>query len=244
MNLIIAYTEGVDENRLIGLQILLRSISVQTTESVVTLVEDLQGKERSSLRVPKNIEHITIQDPQHRKFNKAWVMNVGARCSKEEGLIFIDAEMSFGSYFVELIAENAKKWDFFNCWSSYICMPGRDNPNKRVHVFPKTVSCLIGAFYSTKKFFFERLGGYNENYFGYGGEDNDIFWRAQHILGSIPFMTYEITHNYHHWHPKDGPNPLNEQREEMMNITKNDPASMIKKLVSSKIGDIRCPTLV
>jgi glycosyltransferase involved in cell wall biosynthesis len=246
LSLIIAYTYSEDENRLEGLKALMESIESQTYKNFETIVvEDTQGRGMTCFPFKDKVNRIiAITDPEFRKFNKSWVMNVGAREANTDNLVFIDAEISFGSGFLKEIIEMANYNEFFNCWSEYICKAGRDNPKDRIHYFPVTISAMIGAFYSTKDFFFNILGGYNENYFGYGGEDNDIYYRANYLLEEIPKMEYTLIHNYHHWHPKNGANPLSTDREKILKITLDNPNEVIHKLIKANIGDRKCPHII
>ena len=263
LSLIIAYTYSVDIFRLIGLIKLMSSIKNQLYRDFETiLVEDTQGTGISKFPFKKDVNLvIPITDPENRKFNKSWVMNVGAKNARYNGMVFIDAEISFGNDYLNKIIEGTQKYEFFNGWSEYVCMSGRDNPKERRHYWPKTIRAMIGSFYSTKDFYFHKLGGYNENYFGYGAEDNDICYRAKYVLekdeikknnfdffyeeySPIPMINYTIYHNYHHWHPSTGPDPLNPDREKILNVTIKRPQEVINKLVTTNIGNFKHPTLI
>lgn len=258
VSLIIAYTYSKDEHRLNGLKALMNSIKSQTYRNFETLVvEDRQGHNISRFPFRSEVDRvITISDPKNRKFNKAWLMNVGAREATTDNLFFIDAELSFGPDYLEKAVELIKRTPFFNGWSEYVCMPGRDNPKERRHYFEKdrrTIHAMIGIFFSKKDFFFNKLGGYNENYFGYGGEDNDICYRARFIFDkasaekcvtSIPSLPYTVYHNYHHWHPVDGANPLCPNRDEILEVTYAKPEEIINRLIKTNIGNGACPTLI
>jgi predicted glycosyltransferase involved in capsule biosynthesis len=252
LSLIIPYTYSEDKNREEGLKSLMKSIASQTYKDFeIILVEDLQGRDSiyATFLPATDFEYnadkyILLQDPEHRKFNKAWLMNVGAKQATTDNLLFMDAEISFSQDFLQKVVDFAKDRQFFNCWSKYICMAGRDNPHERKHILNKTVHAMIGVFYSKKDFFFNKLGGYNENYFGYGAEDNDIFIRAKYLLKEISCLEYNIYHHYHHWHPKEGANPLNLDREIILQKTIDNPQEIINKLTTSNIGNIQCPTLI
>lgn len=247
LSLIIAYTDSIDENRLYGLTKLMQSIELQTFRDFETIVvEDTQGRGMSAFPFKDKVSRIIpISDPEYRKFNKSWVMNVGARNAKTDNLIFIDAEISFDNPFLlEEYLHLTEVYKFFNGWSKYICLEGRDNPTQRIHSFGKTVHAMIGIFYSNKDFYFNKLGGYNENYFGYGGEDNDVFYRVEYLLKKIPVSHQTVYHNYHHWHPLKGANPLNPEREVILNKTIANPQDIINKLINTQIGNKKCPTLI
>jgi len=246
LSLIIAYTASKDEFRYKALAKLMECIENQTFKDFeIILVEDTQGRGMSQFPFKKKVDKvIVLSDPEMRKFNKAWVMNVGARYANSEHLIFQDADCQWGNDFIEKIWEKIQTGiPLFTCWSIYHCLPGRDNPNLRI--CPIThVNALLGAFYCNSNFFFNELGGYNENYFGYGAEDNDIWKRAKFLLTEIPYMEYTIEHNYHHWHPVDGANPLNKLRTKILDNTRTYPKQVIDKLLKIKVGDSREPKCI
>jgi len=265
LSLIIAYTHNdKDENRLIGLTALMDSIGSQTYRNFETIVvEDLQGKESGLFPFKNKVDKvITITDPEKRKFNKSWVMNVGARYASTDNLILIDAEIKFGKDFLQKVVDFMPGKPVFNCWSEYVCMPGRDNPNERRHYFPRTIRAMIGAWFCNKHFYFKTLGGYTENYFGYGAEDNAVFHRIKYLHEpnddirnradfwklsecNIPIMPYTIYHIYHHWHPADGPDPiLPNDNHATLAYEHAHPWEVIQKLRVADIGNPKHPTLI
>ena len=97
---------------------------------------------------------------------------------------------------------------------------------------------------------FNVFGGYNEDYFGYGREDSDIWYRANHLLNcKIPYLGYPLVHYYHHWHPDNGPNPLNREDKHanvLLDITMRKPEEVIRRLllVKNMLGNKESPTLI
>ena len=176
-------------------------------------------------------------------------MNVGAREAKYDHLIFHDADVLFGKNFLQEVANMTQEYKIFSCWSTFRCMPGRDNPYMRIHV-PSTIRCLIGAWYCEKDYFFNILGGYNEDYFGYGREDSDIWHRAHYLTkatGGIPVMDYPLVHYYHNWHPDNGANPLDRQDKRANAILEKvmaNPDEVRQMLLKVKIGNKKHPTII
>ena len=246
LSLVIAYTYSPDEHRLEGVDALMKSIESQKHRDFETiLVEDVQGSISKFPFINKVDKVIAITDPQKRKFNKAWVMNVGAKAASTDNLLFIDAEVSFGADFLECVSKFAEQHKFFNGWSKYVCMAGRDNPHERHHFFPKTITAMMGVFFSERNFFFNTIGGYNENFFGYGGEDTELYLRVDHVFNRrIPIMPYTIFHHYHHWHPKDSHDPLNPDRDNIVHASSNNFPATITKLSKAVLGNRLCPTLI
>ncbi|KKL18245.1 hypothetical protein LCGC14_2477470, partial [marine sediment metagenome] len=134
------------------------------------------------------------------------------------------------------------------CWSQYRLLPGRDNPYLRIHT-PRTISCLVACWYCNKDYFWDIFGGYNEDYYGYGREDSDIWHRAKALLGEIPNLDYCLVHPYHHWHPDNGANPLDRDNKRGNAILKKcmeKPEEIRQMLLAKKdeLGNIEHPTFI
>ena len=91
------------------------------------------------------------------------------------------------------------------------------------------------------------LGGMNENYFGYGREDSDLWIRADYInqYSGIPEIKYPLTHQYHHWVVTDTKDAPDYRKNcEIWKATKRDPQKIIDKLKQADLGNIEHPTLI
>jgi len=172
----------------------------------VTQENKLIQEEKTTNLITKDLQDFTyIQVINDKPFNKSWCMNVGARNAKYNHLLFTDADSLFGNdYFLTIrqsirnIPESNNKIMF--CWNYIICLIGKDNPVSR-HIRPDTTFAMGGIWYCDKRFYFDKLGGMNENYFGYGGEDNDAYERACFAtqLLSVTRIAYPLAHQYHDW---------------------------------------------
>jgi hypothetical protein len=130
-------------------------------------------------------------------------MNVGARAAKFGRLVFLDVDMMFGNNYFSTILQYVQSNEpkFLLCWTYLTFMPGKDEPIPRQ--VDRNILTAGGAFYMPRDFFWE-VGGMNENYFGYGGEDNDLWVRANRHLGvaqhdNISILPYALVHGYHDW---------------------------------------------
>ena len=134
------------------------------------------------------------------------------------------------------------------CWDSIFLMPGKDNPILRILRLEHLLT-VGGIFYTEKNFFFNTVGGFSEDYFGYGSEDNDLYTRVNMILDkNMPKMPYSIVHCYHHWHPIDGPDPYNEDsishKYRKMVKYKNYWKLITNALIKANTGNEKSPTAV
>ncbi|KKN19672.1 hypothetical protein LCGC14_0943400 [marine sediment metagenome] len=250
LSLIIAYSYSEDKNRQKALELLIHNINKQkfTNFEVIAIEQAVLNLDNKNSFPYKHLvdKYILLKDPKQRPFNKSWVMNVGARYASTDNLLFIDADILFESDFLQKINNNIPYFKLFKCWSQYECMSGRDNPYTRIHT-QDTISCLIGVWYCEKKYYFNVLGGYNENYFGYGREDNDIWQRARYLLNQIPCINYSLSHYYHHWHEANGANPYNvndKEGDRVLKITNSNPQKVINILTTTNIGQLESPTLI
>lgn len=185
-----------------------------------------------------------IQLINDNKFNKSWCMNIGARAAKYPHLLFMDADSLFGKDFFitikhQLRATPTPSNKIMFCWNYIICLIGKDNPVGR-HIRPDMTCAMGGIWYCEKDFYFNKLGGMNENYFGYGGEDNDVYERACFVLNktSISYMPYPLAHQYHDWVKPD------ENCTKYLDITKSRTSTVIERLKEVNHGNKTAPTLI
>ena len=75
----------------------------------------------------------------------------------------------------------------------------------------------------------------NENYYGYGGEDNDLWFRANRRLGesakhNVTAMPYVLAHSYHDW------SQPSEERFAILNRTLQNPGDVESRLARRSLG--------
>ena len=249
LSCILAYAKSPDPQRDEALLALMHCFNNQTysySNWELIVVEHVRKEENKGQFPYKDLVDKYIRIVDDRPMNKSWIMNVGAREANYDHLIFHDADVLFGKNYLQEVANFIPEHKLFSGWSTFICMPGRDNPYMRIHV-PKTIRCLIGAWGCEKDYYFHVFGGYNEDYFGYGREDSDIWHRATALLGKIPVMDYSLVHYYHNWHPDNGANPLireDKRANAILERVMANPDEIRKMLLQVKIGNKEHPTLL
>ena len=158
----------------------------------------------------------------------------------------LDADVAFGKYYLDQVWKFKKLlWrKFFHGYNWIVLLPGRDNPTTRIskHI---SICSSGGSWFVDRKFFFETLGGMNENYFGYGREDSDLWQRANFILkGKIPELNYPIVHQYHNWEVVNQDNPIYQKNNSLWHYTKSHREEIIEKLKKVELGNAEKPTLI
>lgn len=257
-SIIIPWQSG-DPTREESLKNLLKCLKVQDGTFTVRLPISFelviveQVTSQTSYQANKKIKEILPQEFAGAKyiqlihdnpsFNKSWCMNVGIKSAYHDHILFMDADSLFGKDYLSVIVDHIQNTnDALNkvmiCWNTLICLPGRDNPAIR-YVRPEITCALGGIWYTYRPYFISVLGGMNENYASYGGEDNDIYERAvlaqKHPLTIIP---YTLAHQYHHWQKQA------KNADHLFNISRQNCLAITERLKSTTIGNPEHPTLI
>ena len=188
ISIILPYAFSPDPLRQLALRRVINCLGRQTFSNYeLIVVEDTCGRGMGVFPFAYAADkYIVVDDPKHKKFNKSWLMNIGARAATTEHLIFHDADIIYGKTYLQVVVESIKKNKVMRCWSQFWTMRGKDNPVRRNHC-ETSLHCLAGVWYCNRITFFENILGYCEDYFGYGREDSDIWFRTKHLMGgTIP----------------------------------------------------------
>jgi len=228
ISVIIPFTKG-EENRQKGLVTLLDCIKRQTYKDYELILAEMT-RDGSLVYLPEKIEK-RIALRYDGIFNKSWVINHAVKKATHEHVLVIDADTLFEDDYFQCVVDYYEKYKngFFVAYTTVHFHQGRDEPTPR-SLQATYIRAAAHAFFFTKKFFWS-IGGMNEKYFGYGAEDQDLWYRAQYVEKILVDMPYDIWHTYHDWHPKDSSFPLNPKRVPLLDETKRDPRSEIDRLV-------------
>ncbi len=169
-----------------------------------------------------------------KPFNKSWIVNQAVKEASHNYVAILDADNLFGTNFTRLVAEFTKSYKVFQCANRSYLQPGPDNPLERVINFNEK-RALMGCWCISKDVFW-KVGGMNENYFGYGAEDNDMWIRANE-LDKIQEMQYNLTHSYHPW--SQAPN----ERRLTLEVTTQYPKEVTQLLREASLG-MEQPTVI
>lgn len=190
-----------------------------------------------------NYQYIQCVRKEGLPFNKSWLMNVGARNARYDTIVFMDADSLFGAdYFRQIksffLARDVKK-KLAVLWNYLILLPGPSNYPSR-HVRPDMIRTLGGIWGTSKAWFFGEFGGMNENFEGYGGEDNEGYERGCKVL-NIPhllFLTYPLAHQYHDW-AEPAKHAVN-----FFELGRDNWQAITNKLIAAKLGNPEGPTFI
>ena len=268
LSIIVPWRSG-DANRELSFKNMMNCLSVQQTPASkekitmeVIVVEQPRGNlitadvaHRDTLElIPSQIKNKEYPFNNFRyiqvihgnsSFNKSWCMNVGARLAQYNHLVMMDADSIMGHDWVRTLKPFIKslpypKNQMVFLWNYLAKLNGKDEPIPR-WVRPDVTRAMGGVWYANKQFYFDKFGGMNESYWGYGGEDNDAFERAVWALqqagspDSYPQMiNYTLCHQYHDNMPQSSTVPL-------WLKSRANPRVVIERLKGQPIGDLNAP---
>ena len=192
--------------RLPQLRTVLKSIAASSTVSTeVVLVE--QGPRSVVGNLPPGVRHIHLAHPDDNVgWYKSWAYNVGAGAARGSILVFHDADICTPSGY---LAEAARRLDdptlqtlalqrfLFHLdepASADFASCGQAARSGRVEMVRQNWK---GGTIVIRRSAFESIGGFDEGFANWGGEDFEFFDRAT----SIPSVTYGYVPFVHLWHP-------------------------------------------
>ena len=189
----------------------------------------------------------------HPIFNRSWLFNIGANESQGNILAFLDADVVFGDDYLHRIVSDLRS-PYMLGWNRSVWLNERGTamyvaakeysenwPESQVTELKRPVFRGGSAGLShifTRKFFFDGLGGYNENFNQWGAEDNDMMTRAIVAAGKQYIMDYTLIHLYHEDRVRGAYNTR------MWYFTNSNPELVTRKIKESRIGHSDGPALI
>ncbi|HED13199.1 MAG TPA: glycosyltransferase [Gammaproteobacteria bacterium] len=204
-----------DEYRLANLETVISHISAEFPDWEIVVVE--QDKKCTLARHPlaKKINYIDACNPG--LFNKSWGMNVAFRHSSGDILVVSDADMIVSADDLQRAVRTCEKeLDAVRPYGRLIDMTASETEDylqggKLPDVPEKTrgydrghaseALCMAGGIYILTREFFVRVGGMDERFYGWGGEDDAMSIKLQSMSPKVAIA--RMAKAWHLWHPGD-----------------------------------------
>lgn len=163
-----------------------RSIAAQRDVGVECVVIEQSASREIESQLPPWVRyaHTPVPDAGY-DYNRAWTLNAGARLARGRVLVLHDNDMLVPeSYAAEALRRVDEGWDFADLKRFTFYWP--EEKTRRVfdgaplEPSPATViQNLQGASIVASKEAYFAIGGFDESFVGWGGEDNEFWERAQ-----------------------------------------------------------------
>lgn len=249
---VIVPISGADKSRIENFAEFVKCIAAQSVSDFeFIVVEQVSPDSEASRyggileRYGRNHKHFVVEGVL---FNKSWLVNIGAKRSQGQTLVFMDADVLFGhDYFAGLL--ESLPFRYLLGWSQaiFLSAAGRRDflekgyqkerclVDRTVIPEPGSSSCMGLSNVFDRDFFFHEVVGYNETFTQWGGEDCDIMKRALAADGEWHQFDYTVYHLFHGGRIRGGKNT------EMWNWTDRHPNEVTTAIRKAGTGSLEGP---
>jgi hypothetical protein len=179
----------------------LRSIAGQKGAAIECIVVEQSNEREIEGKLPPWVRYIHTPLPQPDfDYARSWTLNVGARAASGEVLILHDNDILVPArYAAEVLRRAREGWDFLDLkrFTFYLqedeTKRAFDTSELRLDVSSTIVQNLQGASVAARRDAYVAIGGFDESFVGWGGEDVEFWERAELDgrvwgWGSLPFL--------------------------------------------------------
>ena len=193
--------------RLPHLLLTLQSVAAQRDASVECVVVEQSESPEIEEKLPGWVKYIHTPPPYaDMPYCRSWAFNVGARKAKGKILVLHDNDLLAPQDYSSELADRCNEgYEVINL-KRFIFYAGESLSKRLFHAReslmdepPETImqNALGGGSLAVTRDAYFALGGFDESFVGWGGEDNEFWERAQTLsvwpFGYLPFV--------HLWHP-------------------------------------------
>ena len=184
--------------RLPHLLMTLRSLAGQLDAAIECVVVEQSATREIESRLPSWVRY--IHTPSTDDYNRAWTLNAGAAAARGEIVVLHDNDMLVPArYAAECVARASEGWDFLELKRfTFYLDESRTRAVFESGIVPTDVPStviqnLLGATIAARRSAYLAIGGFDESFVGWGGEDNEFWERAEvggkaYRFGYLPFM--------------------------------------------------------
>ncbi len=194
------------------LRAVLRSIAGQTTVPFECLVVEQDLEPRLAGVLPPWVRLLRAPPPDARTpYLRSWALNVAARAARGDALVFHDGDLLLPAGFAEAVrlrldgadVVQPKRFTFYLDEPATRRMCDGSGDLSAARCVEVVENLEAGASVALKREAFFAIGGWDEEFRGWGGEDNE-FWDRCRTLRVDPYGFLPMIHLWHSPQPDRG----------------------------------------
>jgi hypothetical protein len=194
--------------RLPQLSVVLSTIAAQAGVTLECVLVEQSAQAEISDRIPDWVRYVHTPIPVGMPYSRAWAFNVGARAARGRLLVFHDNDMIVSRrYCAELLAVRRRGFEVINLKRFVFYLGERETARvmrgEGIEGPPERVIQNLegGGSIAVDRGAFFALGGFDESFVGWGGEDNE-FWERSRVRRVWPWGYVPLVHLHHEEQPE------------------------------------------
>ena len=185
-------------------QCVLAAFFGQTCKNMEVIVVEHSDSPAYETLCPEGVKYMFISQKDDRQFNKALAINIGVLKSSAPYILIHDADIVPPGTYVESVLQRLNEgWDAVRAMRFLFCLE-REDTEKFMRgngaYLPKRVPLVMqnfpGASTAVHKDTYFRIGGHDEDFLGWGGEDLEFYDR----LKTVRLFPGSYSPGIHLWH--------------------------------------------
>jgi hypothetical protein len=231
------------------LRTVLRAIASQTAVSFECLVVEQDPEPRLAGILPPWVRLLRAPPPDAgAPFLRSWALNVAARSARGDALVFLDGDLLLPSGFAESVllrldgadVVQPKRFTFYLDEQATCRICDRAGALAGARCVEVVENLEAGALVVLARDAFFSIGGWDEEFRGWGGEDNE-FWDRCRTLRVDPYGYLPLVHLWHSAQPGKGTSG-NPGLTRLIQRRTLDPEARIAQLKRRELGRTEGPS--
>jgi hypothetical protein len=221
----------------------IKSIAGQAGAAVECLVVEQDAEPQLVGRLPSWVRHIPAPPPKaDMPYSRSWAFNIGAHHARGEVLVLHDNDMLVTSdYAASILLRLRQGHDVVGLKRYIFYMTERhtaayfEGRASLLDMAPEAITQNLdgGGSVAISRDAYARIGGMDEQFIGWGGEDNEFWERAL----TQQVWSYGYLPMWHLWHAAQPGKKTNAGRETFLKASAIDPIERIRRLCETGNGD-------